>query len=298
MYKQYQETIFANYKCSRDYFLNNPSALIGLERLMTNYAVRTIRENIDRLVKDYNEASILYPFWGNYPPEDRGRAPVGDQIPWIEVGEHAIGENISRMMFKLDSMREVGLPSGPDNRFVVCCPEIKKETQITDHAMIFMDIKSVGPRDDAEHIVISHYQASGDGIWESIDSMMTNSPLKATGKHRSHLFCPSMSPIYCLSDGTIAPTIHIFIKPIYDMLNQNPEELGQPLKKIKVICMPNGLLMTCNPGYISTYPELLFPGKDEKSVPDAKKRCRLSFEILSKIAPWRVQVIDIDRDYF
>lgn len=262
---------------------------------MTNYLVSTISENVDSLEDDYNEASYLYPFWSNYPPEDRGRSPIGDQIPWIEVGEHSIGENVSRIMFKKARIREVGLPSGPDDRFVIKSDFIRQSTSFTDSAMLFMDIKSVGPRDDADHIVLSPYQASGDGIWTSKTEMLSNSIITAQGHRASHPFSPAMSPIYCLTDGTIAPTVHLFVKPVYSMANMEDEnKIGQPLKRIDVICMPNGLLLTTNPNYCERYPGLLFPGKDDKTKPLSKLRCRVSFELLRQIAPWRVQTIKID----
>ena len=177
MYREYLDTIFNNYQKSKEYFLNNPDKLINLERSMTDHLVEIISDNIQSLREDYDEASYLYPFWSNYPPEDRGRDPVGDQIPWIEVGEHSIGENVSRILFKYATIREVGLPSGPDNRFVVKSDFIQQSTNFTDCAMLFMDIKSVGPRDDADHIVLSPYQASGDGIW-------TNKELKSSTECR------------------------------------------------------------------------------------------------------------------
>ncbi len=296
MYREKLDTIFQNYQKSRSYFIENPDKLISLERFVTTKIVEMISENITSLTKDYNEASYLYPFWCNYPPEDRGRAPKGDQIPWIEVGEHAIGENITHMLFKYNNVREIGLPSGPDDRFLFSSDIIQECTGITDSAMVFMDIKSVGPRDNQPHMVISPYQASGDGIWNKRDESLINSPMKAVGQRAQHDFYPAMSPIYCLSDGTIAPTVYIFVKPIYRMNNQtDPNSTGQPLEQIKVICLPNGLLLSVNPEYCKQYPNLLFPGKDDKKkeMKDPKKtRCRVSFEILSKIDKWRVQTIN------
>ena len=118
---------------------------------------------------------------------------------------------------------------------------------------------------------------------------MTNTPMRATGNRASHPFYPAITPIYVLSDGTVAPTIHIFVKPVYQMLNLNaPPRTGQPLRHIRVVCVPNGLLLTVNPNYLDAWPGLFFPGKDDHTKPPAKVRCRVSFEILSRIAPWRV----------
>lgn len=282
--------MFFRYGMARKFFIENPDVLIRLENYVMNSCCELIRSNCAEIKEDYNEASYLHPFWSNYPPEDRGRAPKGDQIPWIEVGEHAVGHKLERFFAQKYTIREVGLPSGADDRFILQSDEIYEITQHqTNQAMVFLDIKSVGPRDDAEHTVLSPYQVSGDGIWNTAEESMRNSPMIATGNYTSHRFFPAIPPIYVLSKGTIAPTIHIFVKPIYKMLSLlTPNQKGQPLKHIRVACVPNGILLTQNPNYLKQYPGLFFPGKDEKTKSEGKKRCRVSFEILTKIANWRV----------
>jgi len=111
--------------------------------------------------------------------------------------------------------------------------------------------------------------------------------MEASGKIASHVFYPAISPIYPLSSGAVAPTIHIFVKPVYTMLSGRYH--GQPLESIKNICVPNGILLTKNPDYLDRYPGLFFPGKDDKKKDPKKIRVRVSFEILRQIAPWRVQ---------
>lgn len=66
---------------------------------------------------------------------------------------------------------------------------------------------------------------------------------------------------------------------------------GQPLEKIKIASIPNGLLLAENPNYIKQYPHLFFPGKDDKSKDLRKIRARVSFDILKKIDSWRVKEI-------
>ena len=74
------------------------------------------------------------------------------------------------------------------------------------------------------------------------------------------------------------------------MLNLASDGLkGQPLESIKNICVPNGLLLTKNPGYLNYYLGLFFPGKDDKSKEPCKIRVRVSFSLLNKISPWRVK---------
>lgn len=50
---------------------------------------------------------------------------------------------------------------------------------------------------------------------------------------------------------------------------------------MKNVCVPNGLLLTCNPDYLSKYPSLFFPGKEDNGKDPRKIRIRVSFEILS-----------------
>lgn len=294
MYGQHRNRIFQEYSRARDFFCAHPEILIELEHHVTSLCHHFIAENYEEFARDYNEASYLHPFWANYPPDNRGRSPVGDQIPWIEVGEHAIGHKLNRLIAQSHRIREVGIPSGADNRFVIASREIAEITNgFTDSVMAFLDIKSVGPRDDFEHTVISPYQVSGDGLWDSPGVSMRNSEMRATGSRKEHPFYPAITPIYVLSDGTVAPTIHIFIKPVYNMLSlTDPGRTGQPLKQIRVICVPNGMLLAVNPNYLDVHPGLLFPGKDDHTKPPAKMRCRVSFALLSSIADWRVADIE------
>ena len=290
MYQVFRKQIFARYQPARQFLIDRPEALADTEELVARMCQSILRDQYDAFEADYNEASYLQPFWANYPPDDRGRSPKGDQIPWIEVGEQAIGHKLSRLLSEIAAVREVGLPAGADNRFVLRSAKLLETTRgLTDSAMLFLDIKSVGPRDEAEHTVLSPYQVSGDGIWSDPDSSLVNSKMYALGARAQHPFYPAISPIYVLKDGTIAPTVHIFIKPVYRMLRlEDPARTGQPLNRIRIVCVPNGLLLCCNPGYWKQYPGLFFPGKDDKNKPSEKMRCRVSFDVLRKIADWRV----------
>lgn len=290
MYNRYRVDMHRKYNIARATILQQPEIQVAIEKYITNLISSTLATNYTEFETDYNEASYLQPFWEQYPPEDRGRSPVGDQVPWIEVGEHAIGHKLCRLIASRYRMRETGLPSGADNRFVLVAEDLQGLTGgLTDSVMVFLDIKSVGPRDDFEHTVISPYQVSGDGLWTDATGALTNSPLVARGRIASHSFYPAISPIYILSDGTIAPTIHVFVKPVYRMMSLDGNgDRGQPLKSIRIVCVPNGPLLTVNPGYLNIYPGIFFPGKDDKNKPATKVRCRVSFELLSRIASWRV----------
>lgn len=292
MFNKHRQSQYSLYQKSRQYFLTNPDILIALEQYFSDYIFRTIQNNIASIKEDYDEASCLFPFWQQYPPDERGRQPRGDQYPWIEVGEHVFGEKLPRFLQKDFVLRDVGLPTGPDSRFVLKSLEIAKLTRgFTDSVWLFIDIKSVGPRDDFDHTVMSHNQISGDGLWSNFKDGIKNSVMMATGKQQKHEFHCSVPPVYILSTGVIAPVILLAVKPVYKMLSlDNPKgDGGQPLNKVVVISIPNGLLLEVNPGYLKTFPGLLFPGKDDKQKNPLKVRSRISFEILKKIGNWRVK---------
>jgi hypothetical protein len=293
MYNKYRVRMFEVYNEVRETLLKTPSTIIRTEKYLTELVCNMFTKQYGEFETDYNEASFLHPFWANYPPDDRGRSPVGDQIPWIEVGEHAIGHKASRLLSKLFTVREIGLPSGADNRFLIIDPNIEGITGgITDRALMLLDIKSVGPRDKFDHTVVSPYQVSGDGIWDDVNKSLTNSVITAKGNRAEHPFYPAIAPLYVMSDLSSAITIQLFVKPIYKMMAmENAGATGQPLEEITVACLPNGLLLTKNPGYITQYPSLFFPGKDDKGKPPLKVRCRVSFELLRTIEKWRVQTI-------
>lgn len=290
MFYEKRPQLFQNYHHIRNHFLAHPNQLEELEFYATRLVNEILCQNYAEFERDYNEASYLNALWSNYPPDERGRSPVGDQIPWIEVGEHAIGHKLSRLISEKYHIEEVGLPSGADNRFVLYSDEISQITQgETDCIFVFLDIKSVGPRDNFDHIVISPYQASGDGLWDSPEHNMVNTPVLAQGERASHLFYPALSPIYPLTNEHTAPVVHLFVKPIYTMLNSTaPARQGQPLESVKTVCVPNGLLLSVNPNYLNLFPGLFFPGKDDRNKSPRKIRVRVSFEKLIQIASWRI----------
>lgn len=288
MFTEYQQIQFVEYKKAVEYYKAHPQKLIEIERFVMNEVLHFIDLHLPEITRDYNEASYLYSFWKNYPPLDRGRSPVGDQYPWLEVGEQVFGNKLSRYFAANFGVKDAGLPSGSDDRCIISSERIRQILGITDSVWVFIDIKSAGPRDDFNHAVMSPYQISGSGIWNNVSDGVKNDPIKASGKIASHDFLCSLSPIYVLSDKTIAPLVTFAVKPVYDMIHDKGVNIGQPLQKIKVASIPNGLLLTQNPNYMSKYPHLFFPGKDDKSKDLRKIRARVSFDILKQIDSWRV----------
>lgn len=290
MFTKYISEQYSAYKEAFNYFVTHPQSLIEIERFIMKELLHFIDLNLPEIVRDYNEASYLFPFWKNYPPLDRGRDPRGDQYPWIEVGEQVFGNKLSRYFANNFVIKDSGLPSGSDDRCIISSERIKQILGITNSVWVFIDIKSAGPRDDFNHAVMSPYQISGSGIWDHKMDGVKNDPIIAVGTRATHEFLCSLSPIYVLSDGTIAPLVTFVIKPIYSMeTNEIGDNIGQPLEKIKIASIPNGILLSHNPNYISMYPGLFYPGKDDKKKDARKIRARVSFDILEEIADWRIR---------
>lgn len=297
MFHTNRKTQFDIYRKARTAFIADPSLLIDLEQFLADRVASLLRSNVREIAADYNEACYLYPFWQNYPPDDRGRAPRGDQFPWIEVGEHAIGDRLPFLLKSSDfEIRNPGIPTGADERFVLRTKRILELTKgITDSAFLFIDIKSVGPRDDADHTVMSHNQVSGDGKWDKVEDGIKNTVLRARGALRSHDFHCVIPPLYVLSDKTIVPVVILALKPVYSMVadGKSVRNVGQPLSRLDIAAIPNGLLLLENPRYLTQYPGLFYPGKDDKGKNPLKVRARVSFELLRTIAKWRHQVIEV-----
>jgi len=294
MFNQYRDIQYKAYLKARQYFIDHHVQLIGLEKYVSDIVLKLIEANVDEIARDFNEASYLFPFWQNYPPDDRGRQPKGDQYPWIEVGEHTFSSKFPRLLAPLFQLRDTGLPTGSDLRLVLSNKDISSITDnFTNSCWLSLDVKSVGPRDDQEHVVMSHNQISGNGVWERNQDGIKNSAIKAKGLRTEHPFHCSASPVYILSDGTILPLIQLVVKPIYTMLSIGKSKGigGQPLQRIVLISIPNGLLLDVQPKYIDMYPSLFFPGKDDKGKNPTKVRSRVSFELLRKIDPWRVRTV-------
>lgn len=293
MFKEYSEIQHALYHKALEYYTCHFERLVEVEKFVMNEILHFIDLHKPEIVKDYNEASYLYSFWKNYPPEDRGRQPRHDQYPWIEVGEQVFGNKLARYFNANFSVCDAGLPSGSDDRCIISSPRIKEILGITDSVWVFIDIKSAGPRDNFEHAVMSPYQVSGSGNWDGVDSGVVNDPIVACGLRAKHDFLCSLSPLYVLSNKIIVPLTSFVIKPVYKMIkDENKTTIGQPLDFIKVVSIPNGMLLTRNPNYMETNPRLFFPGKDDKSKNPKKIRARISFDELYKIDNWRVHTID------
>jgi hypothetical protein len=251
---------------------NELANIIILERAYTDLLVDITFRAADSIYADFCQVTELRPFWVNYPPRQRGRAPSGTSIPWSEVGEKAISQNLVRAITLTDpKITFPGLPLGGDVRFA------------TRDALIHFDVKLTGPNDNANEIVASPHQISGDGrVWTN--GGIVNSPFVVTGRKARMDFQPELPPFYVLK-GRPLICLTYFLKAVYEVRSMG----DQPLHYLELVCVPNGLLLFSGPVLAKT-PGLLIPGKDEQHY--LKKRTRVRLDPLARLNPWRcIQIV-------
>lgn len=258
----------ADYYHLRNHYLQNPQLILDLEQHYMLFLYEAVFSCAPRIAIDFNRAMDLMPFWINYPPLQRGRAPSGAAIPWLEVGESVIGAHLIRAIAELNpNVAYPGLPSGSDIRFM------------TQDALVHLDIKVTGPNDKADEIVASPNQLSGDGAsWQN--SGVVNSPVQVFGSRANMIFQPELVPFYQL-EGKLLACLTYFLKGVYAV-----EAVGsQPLDYLELVCVPNGLLSFTGVNYNETQKGLFIPGKDISQF--QKKRVRVRMRPLQEIAEWR-----------
>lgn len=267
----------ADYFDLRERLMADPQGVLDLERRYMDLLSDVVLEAAEPIFTDFGKTSNLLPFWINYPPKQRGRAPTGTAVPWGDMGEKAVSGNFGRALLdKMPSISYPGLPGGSDLRFA------------TEDAMIHFDYKLTGPNDRDDEIVASPNQISGAGAtWEeaAIDGVpgAKNAAFEVVGpKGGRMVFEPTLPPFYEL-DGRPLVCLTYFLKVVYRV-----ENFGyQPLDHLELACVPNGLLMFEGEWY-ARGPGLLIPGKDDKTKNEGK-RVRVRFGPLSNIAGWRCQ---------
>lgn len=254
----------------REALLADTQHLIERERYFAEVLARVIGGAAARIAHDFDQSHIFRPFWVNYPPLQRGRAPSGQSVPWQELGETSIGAHVIRAIGSaMPAATHPGLPSGADIRFMI------------DDVLIHLDIKMTGPNDNPHEVVASPNQISGDGsLWAN--GGVINGLVTVVGQRQVMLFQPELAPFYIV-DGKRILCLTYFLKGIYTV----EDNRSQPLRSLELICCPNGLLAFANPDYNRTVPGLFIPGKDEQGKP--KKRVRVRIEMLRPFAVWRRQ---------
>ncbi|MDQ7025501.1 MAG: BglI family type II restriction endonuclease [Anaerolineae bacterium] len=252
----------------RTHYVENLDDIIEVEKKYMQFLQKAISSVAQNIADDFNITMELFPFWKNYPPLQRGRAPRGTSIPWLEVGETVIGSHVIRAISRVNpKIRHPGLPSGSDIRF------------LTNDILAHLDIKISGPNDRADEVVPSPNQLSGAGeSWENAG--IINQEVVITGARSTMTFQPELPPLYIVNDVPVLCGAY-FLKGVYVVEGQGK----QPLDYLELICVPNGLLSFVGPNYNQNVTGLFIPGKDEKT--KRKKRCRVRMEPLAKIADWR-----------
>lgn len=253
---------------ARNHLLKDTSAILKLEQAYMILLVEQLTSISAQIAQDFDDASKFIPFWINYPPLQRGRAPSGQSVPWQEVGETVIGAYAIRAISQnMPHIRHPGLPSGSDIRFM------------TNDAIIHFDIKITGPNDRADEVVASPNQVSGDGLyWDN--GGVKNSPVTIHGQRADMIFQPELPPFY-MKDDNILLCLTYFLKGVYSVTTFGE----QPLDYLELICVPNGLVAFSSENYNQTIAGLFIPGKDEHNHP--KKRVRVRMNPLSNLADWR-----------
>jgi len=294
--------IIEQYMRQRDFFLQNQALLFDMERDATNLLAFVISNKVGSIAKQIDFGfKELYPFWKKYTPRPRGRAPVGDNIPSGDLGEKVVGLSIFGGLIEVVGAANIhGIPSTPfggDYRIV-----------LKDY-ILHIDIKSTGPRDDPSEIVVPPNQITGDGaIISMADEAVSNNPIAVGAKEETCAYTnPTLTPLAPAligKDVKTIPQFTLFIKFVYGQ-----KEGGQPLEKITLATVPNGLLLFDERGIryylsdkyrvsitdsgIKTRPCSPFNfGKDDRgrhaAAPNAF-RFRIKLPWLRHLDPWRVQ---------
>ena len=251
--------------------------LLQLEKDTTELLINKITAISSGIKADFDKAAELKPFWERYAPVQRGHKPRGEAFPWGEVGEKVVeGYLYSLMPSIFDSVRFIGVPYGHDIRFM------------TNTAFIHIDAKSTGPTDNAEEVVSSPNQVTGNGKLGN-DGKVYNEISEMKGPQVTREFQPELAPFYIVDDQVI-PTLTYYLKIVYSV-----KSLGeQPLEYLELISVPNGLALFDGPNLNKNVDGLLTPGKDEVKV--VRKRTRIKLDPLAKLDSWRCQKIKFDKD--
>lgn len=246
--------------------------LLQLEKVTTALLVNNIADIASSIKVDFDKAAELKPFWEKYAPVQRGHKPRGEAFPWSEVGEKVVeGYLYSLMPNIFEDVRFVGVPYGHDIRF------------ITKDAFIHIDAKSTGPTDNADEVVSSPNQVTGNGKLDN-DGKVYNEKAEMKGPQVTREFQPELAPFYII-DNQIIPTLTYYLKIVYSV-----KSLGeQPLEYLELICVPNGLALFDGPNLNKNVKGLLTPGKDEVKV--VRKRTRIKLDPLAELDNWRCQKI-------
>lgn len=268
------------YFSEREKLIHSPEQIIKIEEEFTSFLLnKVLLPSSENIYHDFSDRpKQLIPFWKNYPPEQRGRQPIGNSIPWLELGEKTTTSNlIAKLSSEISDLTFAGLPTGGDIRFT------------TGNIFVHLDIKLTGPNDNPNEVVVPPNQVSGDGlIW---DEGVKNSsyPIRyLTGENKGQVnynFQPKLPPLYFMDNKPLI-CLTYFLETVYDVIDFGVH----PLKHLELSCVPNGLIMFDTFKYCET-PGLLIAGKDDNTKAEDTKRIRVRLDPLGKIASWRSVIL-------
>lgn len=270
----------ATYHRIRKFLLRNTEGLINLEKRYMDFLTGMIMASVTDIDRDFLRAGELIPFWTHYSPRQRGRAPTGLATPWSEVGQTTISLHLLQAIVRsAEQVTFPGLPFGGDLRFA------------SKQALLHVDVKSTGPNDNPDEVVVPPQQLSGDGAeWKD---GVRNTPhfVRASRgiETKGFNFQPKLAPFYTL-DGKVKVCLTFFLKGIYTVNAPG----NQPLSYLELVCVPNGLLLFDSYKYAGVK-GLFIAGKDDKTVPESYKRVRVRLPPLAQFAPWRCVMIKRDQ---
>ncbi len=274
----------------------SPSELLVLERAaadaLKNAALRQlpiIKAAIDGGFGD------LFPFWSQYAPRQRGRDPIGDNVPSGDLGEKVVGiALVAGLLQELGAstfVAPVGLPYGGDYRWIASINGV--------HVSMHIDIKSTGPRDNPNELVVPANQVTGfpDPDRCAATQSFVSVPLEVGAREPTSQVRPALSPLIPFR-GELIPQLTAFVKFVYGQANGS-----QFLSALKLSVVPNGiLLLGPEPYYVESLqrtPRRATPfnkGKDDagrRAVVGDGARFRVLLDWLSSLdtGGWRVITI-------
>lgn len=266
-------TIEQDFQIYRRELVQLPTLIGEVEQRYMDFLQSLLLQRVAEIDSDFNKANSLRPFWKNYEPRQRGRAPTGNSIPWIEVAEKTVSVHLIRALTleNLASLEFPGLPSGSDVRFIL------------DDVLIHFDVKATGPNDNQDEVVVSPFQISGDGsLWQGEGFLNSEVSVVRRGKSKEPmLFRPALPPFYIFEQRRLL-CLTYFLK-----VNYSRNSIGeQTLDYLELVCVPNGLLLFEGPRYHKNVTGLLIAGKDDKSVLLGNRRTRIRFNPLATVGNW------------
>lgn len=274
----------------------DPSELINLEMALARI-LKKVAYNQMPLIKQAINAGFqeMFPYWAHYTPRQRGRSPIGDNIPSGDLGEKVVGmafvAGFLQLLGASSFLSPIGLPYGGDYRWITAI----NDTEVAIH----LDIKATGPRDNPNELVVPANQVTGfPDIQNSGGAeVFVSVPLMVGAREPLQKVRPALSPLVPFK-GRLIPQLTAFIKFVYTQRNG-----VQALDKLKIALVPNGILLLGPNPYYAKYLKSTArrktpfnKGKDDahrKSVVGEGLRFRILLDWLASLDPqqWRVTPI-------